>query len=137
LKDNRRFGGTYHHPLKGRIISRARNRALLATCFHATFLLGLFFNPEERGDIFLRNVGLLSTALYPTAVRTPTPPRPYFTENGPAVYLRERRIYVETIRPRYRTGNLCAASVLHSAHTMYLCVPMVLTPNSDYFPKQH
>jgi hypothetical protein len=25
--------------------------------FHTGFLLGLFFNPEDGGDIFLRNVG--------------------------------------------------------------------------------
>jgi hypothetical protein len=30
---------------------------LLATCFHAGLLLGLFFNPEDGGDMFLRNVG--------------------------------------------------------------------------------
>jgi hypothetical protein len=29
----------------------------LATCFHADFLLGLFFNSEDGGDMFLRNVG--------------------------------------------------------------------------------
>jgi hypothetical protein len=28
----------------------------LATCFHADILLGLF-DPEDGGDIFLRNVG--------------------------------------------------------------------------------
>jgi hypothetical protein len=42
--------------------------ALLATCFHAGFLLGLFFDHNNEGDIFLRNVGWLSTdytALYP------------------------------------------------------------------------
>jgi hypothetical protein len=27
------------------------------TCFHAGFLLGLFFDPEDAGDMFLRNVG--------------------------------------------------------------------------------
>jgi hypothetical protein len=27
-----------------------------ATCFHAGFLLGLFFNPEDGGDMFLQNV---------------------------------------------------------------------------------
>jgi hypothetical protein len=32
-------------------------RALLATCFYAGFLLGLFFDPEDGGDMFLRNVG--------------------------------------------------------------------------------
>jgi hypothetical protein len=36
---NRRFGG-----------------AVLATCFHASFLVGLFFDPEDGGDMFLRNV---------------------------------------------------------------------------------
>jgi hypothetical protein len=38
------------------------------TCFHSGFLFSLFFNPEDGGDMFLRNVDLLSTdytALYP------------------------------------------------------------------------
>jgi hypothetical protein len=42
--------------------------ALLATCFEAAISLGLFFYPEDGGDMFLRNVGWLSTdytALYP------------------------------------------------------------------------
>jgi hypothetical protein len=29
---------------------------LLAGCFHAGFLLSLFFYPEDGGDMFLRNV---------------------------------------------------------------------------------
>jgi hypothetical protein len=33
---------------------------LLATCLHAGFLLGLFFDPEDGGDMFLRNIGLFS-----------------------------------------------------------------------------
>jgi hypothetical protein len=30
---------------------------LFATSFQAGFLLGLFFDPEDGGDMFLRNVG--------------------------------------------------------------------------------
>jgi hypothetical protein len=39
-----------------------------STTFDAGYLLGLFFDPEDRDDMFLRNVGWLSTdymALYP------------------------------------------------------------------------
>jgi hypothetical protein len=32
-------------------------KALLATCFQAGFMLNLFFDPEEGGDMFLRNIG--------------------------------------------------------------------------------
>jgi hypothetical protein len=38
----------------------AENRgieALFATCFHAGFLYGLFFDLEDGGDMFLRNIG--------------------------------------------------------------------------------
>jgi hypothetical protein len=51
--------------------------ALLSTCFHAGFLLGLFFDSEDGGDIFLRNVGWLSadyTALYPRRQYSSQPP---------------------------------------------------------------
>jgi hypothetical protein len=34
-------------------ISEEEGRALLATCFHAGFLLGLFFESEDGGDVFL------------------------------------------------------------------------------------
>jgi hypothetical protein len=40
---------------------------------HASLLFGLFFDPEDGGDMFLRNVGLLSTDDMITAVRTSNP----------------------------------------------------------------
>jgi hypothetical protein len=46
----------------------ASKLTLLATCLHPGFLLDLFFDLENRGDMFLRNIGWLSTdctALYP------------------------------------------------------------------------
>jgi hypothetical protein len=49
LKVNRCFGGTCHLHLRRRRISQART--LLATCFHAGFLLGLLLDPEDGGDI--------------------------------------------------------------------------------------
>jgi hypothetical protein len=63
LKFNRRFRGTYHLPHQGRRISRARNRR--ESKWQAE--LGLFFDPEDGGDTFLRIVGWFSmdhTALY-------------------------------------------------------------------------
>jgi hypothetical protein len=43
-------------------------QATLATCFQSDYLLSLFFDHENGGDMFLRNIGWLSTdytALYP------------------------------------------------------------------------
>jgi hypothetical protein len=51
-----------------RIRLTAQATSMFATCFHADFLLGLFFDPEDGGDMFLRNLCWLSTvytALYP------------------------------------------------------------------------
>jgi hypothetical protein len=48
--------------------TKACEFALLATGFHAGFLLILSFDREDRGDMFLQNVGRLSmdyTVLYP------------------------------------------------------------------------
>jgi hypothetical protein len=38
------------------------SRSLPPTCFRAGFFLGLFFDNEDGGDVFLRNVGWLTTA---------------------------------------------------------------------------
>jgi hypothetical protein len=32
-------------------------QSLLATCLYAGYFLGLFLDPEDGSDIFLRNVG--------------------------------------------------------------------------------
>jgi hypothetical protein len=52
------------------------SRAVLATCFHAGFLLSLLFGPEYGGDTFLCNVRQLSTdcvALYPRRYNSSQP----------------------------------------------------------------
>jgi hypothetical protein len=61
LKINRRFGLTCRLHFEDR-----RSRAFFI--FHADFLLGILFDPEDGGDIFLRNFGRFLmdyTALYP------------------------------------------------------------------------
>jgi hypothetical protein len=70
LSANRRLAGTYRLHLQVKKKSSATNQRESrwpATCFHAGFLLGLFFDPADGGDMFLRNVGWHSTdykALY-------------------------------------------------------------------------
>jgi hypothetical protein len=66
LKLNRSFRGTYCLHLQGRKIRQARNQR--ESRWQAERLLGLVFDPEYGGYMFLRNVGWLSTdytALYP------------------------------------------------------------------------
>jgi hypothetical protein len=55
LNVNRRFGGTYSlHSQCGKH---------LATCFHAGFLCGLFFDREDGDDMFLQTVLFITTAV--------------------------------------------------------------------------
>jgi hypothetical protein len=37
--------------------SKKPEELCLPTCFHAGFLLGLFFDPEDSGELFHRNAG--------------------------------------------------------------------------------
>jgi hypothetical protein len=65
LKVNGQFGGTCHLHLQGLGICQVRNWR--GSRWQAE-QLGIFINPEDGGDIFLRNVCLLSTdytASYP------------------------------------------------------------------------
>jgi hypothetical protein len=43
-------------PTSGPKTNLSKKPALLATFFHADFLLGFFFDPEDGGGMFLRNV---------------------------------------------------------------------------------
>jgi hypothetical protein len=40
-----------------RLLYKKEAEPLLSTYFHAGFLLDLFFDPEDGGGMFLRNVG--------------------------------------------------------------------------------
>jgi hypothetical protein len=57
LKVNRSFGGKCHLDLHGGGISKQETRVKKAAILHAGLLLASFFEPEEGGDIFPRNVG--------------------------------------------------------------------------------
>jgi hypothetical protein len=43
--------------VKGRFGGTGNSQDLLATCLYVGFLVGLFFDLEDEGDMFLRNVG--------------------------------------------------------------------------------
>jgi hypothetical protein len=62
------FGATYHLQLQGRRERQARNQQESGPLIRADFLLDLLFDPEDGGDMFLRNVVYLSPdymALHP------------------------------------------------------------------------
>jgi hypothetical protein len=64
LKNSGRFRGTYSHHLERRIKPAWSKACCL---LHAGFLFGLFFNTDDGGDMFHRNLHCLSTdyvALY-------------------------------------------------------------------------
>jgi hypothetical protein len=60
LKVSRHFGGTCRFQLQGWRVSRTRNQ-YEEVSNHAGFFIYLLFNPEDRGDMFLRDVFWLST----------------------------------------------------------------------------
>jgi hypothetical protein len=53
LSVNRRFGGTYRLHLHGRRNKFSKNQQVSTTCLPPAW----FFDPEDGGDMFLRNVG--------------------------------------------------------------------------------
>jgi hypothetical protein len=65
LKVDRRFGGTCLHHLQVQKLSQAKNQRTADSSaggcalylLHAGFFVGLFFDPEDGGDMFLRDVG--------------------------------------------------------------------------------
>jgi hypothetical protein len=74
LKINWSFGGTWYLHLQDRRISQARNQREAGNKQSSDLL---FFNPEDGGYLFLRNVGWLSTdytALYPRRWNPSLPP---------------------------------------------------------------
>jgi hypothetical protein len=67
LKVSRHFRETCLH-LQGWTISQARNQHEAGSMLHVDFLIGLSLNPDDGGDMFIRNVGWLAmddVALYP------------------------------------------------------------------------
>jgi hypothetical protein len=56
LSVNRHFGETYRLHPQGRKNKLSKTPARTVDCFQAGFLLSLFFDPEDGGDMFLRNV---------------------------------------------------------------------------------
>jgi hypothetical protein len=64
LKADQRFGGTDRLHLQGQRISRARYQRESKCQAEPGAILGLFFDPEDSGDIFLQNIGSLFNGLH-------------------------------------------------------------------------
>jgi hypothetical protein len=60
LRCNRRFGETYRVHLQGRR-KLYQHEPASTQMASKMFLLKFFFDPEDGGDVFLRNVGCIST----------------------------------------------------------------------------
>jgi hypothetical protein len=62
LKISQRFGKIYRLHLDGINQARSKHYAIDFACqlFHTDFLIILFFNIEDGGDVFLRNISWLS-----------------------------------------------------------------------------
>jgi hypothetical protein len=126
LKVNRRFGGTCCLHLQGRRI-KARKRYEAVSKYRTAeiaisfWFLGLFFDPEDGGDMYLRNVGPLSAdyiALYPRRQNSSG------SENDSLLLLQQERSKVE----RLKACNASAAQVQPSQQ-----VTRTATSNSDTF----
>jgi hypothetical protein len=64
LSVNRRFGGTYRLHLQGRrnkLGKKPTSKQGAATCLFAGSCWNYFFDPEDGGDMFLKNLGCNST----------------------------------------------------------------------------
>jgi hypothetical protein len=63
--------------LKNKASKKSVGKQVASRAFHAGFLLGLFFDPEDGDGMFLQNVSSLSMdymALYPRGLNSSYPP---------------------------------------------------------------
>jgi hypothetical protein len=112
---SRRTHGLHFRPCRWR--RHISLKRLFASCFHAGLFLGLFFNPGDRGDMFLWNIGRLSMGVISqkielfiiTAVRTSNPTQ-----------------FTFTCHPYVFFFNLCGGTLDTAATTGLLCHPRMI-----------
>jgi hypothetical protein len=90
LKFDRCLGGIYrlHHQCLRISQGTATEANQRKQCFHAGFFLGIFFNPKDGNDMFIRNVGWIFNGLHSvisqrqvtTAVRISNRTSPLFVQ---------------------------------------------------------